>query len=148
MSWVHRNIYAAGGDHIPETWKTFQRQTNIQAVLHMRPEGPAEFRGPPVDRFLWLDLSAESGAGLETRWLAAEFLSSALRRDELAMIHSSLNFHRTRWALVAYLIYSGGSIPASIRAVEKRPWLAPYHTERRGWEDFERLVERRRNGGE
>jgi hypothetical protein len=145
MSWVHQSIYAAGGDHIPDTWSAFQRQTNIQSVLHLQPGAPAEFRGPPAGGFLWLDLAGEAGADLETRWLAAEFLSSALKRGDLAMIHSSLNLHRTRWALVAYLIYAGMSIPATMRAVEKRPWLAPYHTERRTWEDFERLVESRRD---
>lgn len=143
MSWVQARIYAAGGAHIPDTWAVFRDQTDIQAVLHLRPDRPTVFRGGPPMVFLWLDVEAEQEADLEARWLVARYLSYCLAKGYRAMIHSSLTLHRTRWALAAYLLYEGWTLAATMRELEKPPWLAPYHTDEETWSAFQRLVERR-----
>ena len=140
MTWVHDQIYVAGGDHIPSTWASFVNQTGISAVLHLRPEKPTTFRGPMPDSFLWMDLVDESRAGLEDRWLAGSFIGENVENGLRILLHSSLRLHRVRWTYVSYLIWRGGSVRASLREVEKKPWLAPYRTEEEAWEDFKGFV--------
>jgi hypothetical protein len=53
MAWVEDRIYAAGGDHIPDTWGEFSGQAKITAVVHLHPGGRAFFR--------------ESGAGADPK---------------------------------------------------------------------------------
>jgi hypothetical protein len=144
MSWVQSRIYAAGGDHIPGTWAAFRDQTDIEAVLHLRPGRPTVFRGRPPRVFLWLDIETEDDADLEARWLAGSYLSYCLAQGYRAMIHSSLTLHRTRWALTAYLLYEGWTLSATMREVEKPPWLAPYHTQAGTWAAFQGLVKARK----
>jgi hypothetical protein len=140
LTWVHDQIYVAGGDHIPSTWASFVDQTGISAVLHLRPEKPSAFRGPIPESFLWLDLADESQAGLGERWLAALFIGENLEKGLRILLHSSLRLHRVRWTYVSYLIWRGGSVRASLREVEKKPWLAPYRTEQEIWENFKQYV--------
>jgi len=91
-----------------------------------------------------MDVADESQAGLEERWLAASFIKENLEKGERILLHSSLRRHRVRWAYVSYLIWMGKSVRASIKEVEKRPWLAPYHTDLKAWDDFKQYVETRR----
>ncbi|OGO19800.1 MAG: hypothetical protein A2Z14_08250 [Chloroflexi bacterium RBG_16_48_8] len=146
MTWVHDQIYAAGGEHLPSTWASFVNQTGVTAVLHLRPVSPASFHGPLPRGFLWMDLADESQAGLEERWLAASFIGENLEKGRRILLHSSLRRHRVRWAYVSYLIWMGRSVRASLREVEEKPWLAPYHTDERIWEDFRQFVKTPRVG--
>jgi hypothetical protein len=144
MAWVHDQIYVAGGEYLPSHWVDFVDQTNVRAVLHLRPGSPAIFKGPPPEGFLWMDVEDEEQAGLQERWLAASFIAAHLEKGVRVLLHSSLRRHRVRWAYVAYMIWNGRSVRASLREVEEKPWLSPYHTERKVWEDFKQYVEVRR----
>jgi len=136
VTWVHDRIFAAGGERLPATWRTFADQTGISAVLHLRPERPAVFEGPPPRSFLWLDVQDESQADAQTRWLAARFLEDCLGAGQAVLLHSSLGRHRGRWAFVAYRILSGRSAAAALREAAQRPWLGPYRTDSGAWEAF------------
>jgi len=140
LTWVHDQIFAAGGEHIPLTWQSFAGQTGVDAVLHMRPEGPAEFLGPAPEFFLWLDVENESQAGLQERRLAASFLAHMLSQGHRVLLHSSLGRHRTRWAFVAYCIFEGQSARAALRRAADRPWLSPYHTDEDAWQAFAEIM--------
>jgi hypothetical protein len=140
LAWIHDQIYAAGGDHIPSTWASFVKQTGVTAVLHLCPISPTSFQGPFPKSFLWMALADESEAGLEERWLAASFIGRNLESGQRMLLHSSLRRHRVRWAYVSYLIWMGRSVRASIRVVEEKPWLAPYRTDERAWEEFKQFV--------
>jgi hypothetical protein len=144
LSWVHDHIYAAGGSYIPAHWWRFRDQTGIRCVLHIRPERPAPFEGPAPSAYLWLDLDDERQAATSDRWLAAAFIGGALRRGEDVLLHASLGRHRTRWAFVAYLIWSGTTLRGALRQAEEKPWMSPYHTRDREWEDYEAAVRRGR----
>lgn len=140
MTWVHDHIYAAGGEHIPTTWWEFAEQTGVSAVLHMCPDRPAVFIGPPPEVFLWLDLDRETQVGLAERKLAGCFLAEMLLQDRRVLLHSSLGRHRTRWAFVAYCIHSGQSARAALRRAGDRPWLSPYNTDEDAWRAFAELM--------
>jgi hypothetical protein len=141
LTWVHDQIYAAGGDHLPSNWASFVDQTGITSVLHLRPDSPASFLGPCPESFLWLDLADESQAGLEERWLAASFIFENLKNGRSILLHSSLRRHRVRWAYVSYLIRIGRSVRASLKEVEEKPWLAPYRTDVEIWNEFKGYVD-------
>lgn len=140
MTWVHEKIFAAGGSHIPETWRAFADQTGIRAVLHLSSDRPALFRGPSPRAFLWLDIEDEIHAGLPQRQLAGRFIMMNLEHGELVLLHSSSGRHRTRWAFVAYSILSGASVNTALRRAAEQPWLSPYHTDRKTWEAFAESV--------
>lgn len=144
LTWVHDRIFAAGGDHIPRTWRSFADQTGIDAVLHMRPEHPAAFLGPPPAVFLWLDVEDESQVEMQERWLTGRFLETMLSQGRRVLLHSSLGRHRTRWVFVAFGIYSGRSVRAVLRQAAERPWLSPYHTDEAACQDFAEFVRNRR----
>ncbi len=136
MTWVHDRIFAAGGEHIPNTWREFSEQTGVTAVLHMRPDRPAIFLGPPPEFFLWLDLEHEDQVGLAERQMAGSYLDQMLVQGCRVLIHSSLGRHRTRWAFVAYCIHAGQSARAALRRAAERPWLSPYHTDEDAWQAY------------
>ncbi len=140
VTWVDGDIYAGGGDHIPETWAEFADQTRITAVLHLRPGRAAHFDGPIPHEFLWLNIGDESEAGLPERWLAGRYLDECLQAGRRVLIHSSLGRHRTRWAYVAYGIYAGRASKSVLRAAAQSPWLSPYHTDTEAWKAFEEAV--------
>jgi hypothetical protein len=140
LTWVHDHIFAAGGDHIPRTWRSFAGQTGIGAVLHMRPEQPAAFLGPPPECFLWFNVEDESQVGMQERWMAGRFLEKMLAQGRRVLLHSSLGRHRTRWAFVAYGICSGRLVRAVLRQAAEPPWLSPYHTDETAWENFAAFV--------
>ncbi len=140
MTWVHDRIFAAGGGHIPETWASFADQTGVTAVLHLSPVRPARFLGPAPEAFLWLDVADEFQVDLEERNLAARFVHDCLGAGRRLLIHSSLGRQRTRWVYVAYAISVGGSVRATLRQVEERPWLSPYLTDTVVWQVYEESV--------
>lgn len=137
MTWVEQSIYAAGGHHIPAVWTDFADSTGIGAILHLSGGGPELFLGPPPRRFLWLMVEEEKLAGLEDRWLAAEFIQNSLQAGEKVLLHSAEGRHRTRWAYVAYGLYMGRRLSRVLREAAEKPWLAPYHTDRDMWEAFQ-----------
>jgi hypothetical protein len=143
LTWVHDQIYAAGGEHIPQHWEMFHDQTGINAIVHLRPRKPAAFLGPMPSAFLWLDVEEESGAALEDRWLVGRFIDTYVRVGERILLHSSLTRHRVRWVFVAYRIYSGSSVTSTLREVAEKPWMDPYPTEEATWRAFRTLVESR-----
>ncbi len=146
LTWVHENIFAGGGGHIPADWQSFSDQTGVSSVLHLRPGQPEAFLGPATDAFLWLDIGEEAQADNPARWLAATFVNDCLSRNQRVLLHSSLGRHRTRWTYVAYLIYSGRSARGALRKAAQRPWLAPYHTDSTAWKAFAREVRAKRLG--
>ncbi len=146
MTWVHEGIFAAGGDHLPGHWADFAAQTGVSAVLHLCPDRPQPFAGPPPEAFLWLNLADEAQADLDTRLLAGAFVDSCLSEGRRVLLHSSLGRHRTRWAFVAFRILRGSSPRAALRLAAERPWLAPYSTDAALWEAFALLARRRRSG--
>lgn len=90
--------------------------------------------------FLWMSVEDESQAGIGERRLAAEFVSSCVDQGMRVLLHSSLGRHRVRWAYVAYRIWSGRSLKGVMGEVEKRPWMAPYHTDLAAWEKYAQSV--------
>lgn len=143
MTWVHDRIYAAGGKYIPETWGSFSDQTGIQAVLHLQPDAPIQFLGPCPREFLWLNVEDESQADEDCRLLAAHFIGHALKQGSSALLHSSVSLHRTRWAFVAYGIWSGRTVRSVLREAAEKPWLAPYTTDVGNWQAFSTRVQSR-----
>ena len=142
MTWVDDQIFAAGGEHVPRTWADFSAQTGIRAVLHLSPGSPARFDGPAPEALLWLAVSDEMDLNLEDRILAGRYTWDCIQRGWKVLLHSSLGLHRVRWAYVAYRIIAGQTLRATLRQVEKRPWLAPYHTDLQAWEAFSREIAR------
>lgn len=136
MTWIHDQIYAAGGEHIPSTWDAFRDQTGISAILHFKPDSPQRFAGPVPEQFLWMNVTDEMQVGIQQRLLAAAFLYTCVAQKMRILMHSSLGLHRTRWAYVAYLIHAGRSVNLALRMAAEPPWLAPYHTDRTAWEEF------------
>jgi len=133
MTWVRDGIFAAGGEALPEDWEAFAAQTGITAILHLRPGAPAVFRGPSPRSFLWLEVAAEDQATLSDRLLAGAFVEACLRDGQRVLLHASQGRHRTRWALVAYRIWSGAAPEAAQREAARAPWLAPYATDTVAW---------------
>ncbi len=111
-------------------------QTGISAILHFKPDSPQRFAGPVPEQFLWMDVTDEMQVGIQQRLLAAAFLYTCVAQKMRILMHSSLGLHRTRWAYVAYLIYTGRSVNLALRMAAEPPWLAPYHTDRTAWEEF------------
>jgi hypothetical protein len=136
MTWVADGVYAAGGEHIPNTWAAFSRQTGIRAVLHLSPDQPQPFLGPLPSRFLWLDIEDEYEADLNTRVLAGEFILSCRAGDEAVLLHSAEGRHRVRWAFVAHQLCSGRKLKTVLREAAEKPWLAPYYTDQTLWQTF------------
>ena len=136
VTWVEESIFAGGGDHVPATWGDFAAQTGISGVLHLRPESPAPFQGPPPARFLWLAVSDEADAAADDRWLAGRFVLECLAEGRRVLLHSSLGRHRTRWVYVAYRILTGASLQAALRRAARRPWMDPYRTDESAWATF------------
>jgi hypothetical protein len=146
LTWIQDGIYAAGGEHLPKNWASFIEQTGITAVFHLRALSSASFIGPAPTSFLWINLEGEAGAGLEERRLAATFIAENLKMQRRVLLHCSHRRHRIRWAYMAYLIWSGKSIKASLTQVQQKPWLAPYHTDMKIWQEFKEFIAADRNG--
>jgi hypothetical protein len=140
MTWVQDGIFAGGGEALPEGWADFAAQTGITAILHLRPGAPANFRGPTPHSFLWLPVSTEGQADVADRLLAGAFVASCMARGERVLLHASLGRHRTRWAFVAYRIWSGALPHAALRQASQPPWLSPYATDEAAWENLARAV--------
>lgn len=136
MTWIHDQIYAAGGKHIPSTWDSFADQTGISAVLHLNPDSPEKFTGLLPVQFLWMNVTDESQAGVDERLLVANFLRTCISAGLRVLLHSNLGLHRTRWAYVAFSIGVGHSVKSVLRKAAEPPWLSPYHTDREAWEEF------------
>ncbi len=147
MSWVTEQIFAAGGEMIPQDWARFQHETGICAVLHLNPCEPTPFVGPVPERFLWLDIAEEEQSGLAVRTQAAQFVFDAVQAGCRVLLHATQGMHRTRWVFVAFLILSGRRPAAAVRLAEELPWLAPYETDPDGWDAFYRSLHAARRGG-
>lgn len=140
MTWVHDQIFAAGGDHIPNTWGSFADQTGISVVIHLSGGKPANFNGPSPTGFLWLDIDEETNAPVEARLLAGRFLLECVEADQQVLIHSSQGRHRTRWVYVAFRLTSGARLRPTLRKAGEAPWMSPYTTDLDAWEAFEQAL--------
>jgi hypothetical protein len=136
MTWVENGIYAAGGDHIPQTWGAFADQTGITAVLHLSGSGPTTFAGRPAARFLWLGLEQEAETDEQARRLAGEFVADCRAQGRRVLLHCTNSRHRTRWVYVAYRLCLGHGLKGVLRDAAQKPWLAPYLTDREAWVAF------------
>jgi hypothetical protein len=136
LTWVHDNIYAAGGMHIPSNWDAFADQTGVTGILHLAPDHPTRFIGASPELFLWLNIADENQAASNERLLAGRFLFECVAEGRRVLLHSSLGRHRTRWAFVAYLLIAGSTVRAALRQAADLPWLSPYHTDKEAWEAF------------
>lgn len=139
MTWVSDRIFAAGGTHIPRHWAEFLGQFGSTSVLHLNPGLPMQFFGRPPGKFLWLPLDHEEQADLDARRLAAVFICEVLAGGGQVLLHSGAGRHRTRWAFVAHLIWTGRSVDQATRLAAGSPWLAPYETELGTWERFAKV---------
>ena len=140
MTWVQDGIFAGGGEALPGGWAEFAAQTGITAILHLRPDAPALFRGPSPASFLWLAIAGEDQAGLPDRLLAGAFVAACVERGQRVLLHASPGRHRTRWAFVAYRVWCGVAPGAALRQAAQAPWLAPYATDEAGWERMAQAV--------
>jgi hypothetical protein len=148
MTWVQDGIFAAGGEALPAAWAEFSAQTGIADVLHLRPGAPAAFFGPSPHSFLWLDVATEDQAALSERLLAGGFIDACLREGRKILLHASLGRHRTRWAFVAYQIWTGTAAPTAIRRAACPPWMSPYPTDQDRWQEFAAVARARRSVAE
>jgi len=144
MTWVQDGIFAGGGEALPEGWADFAAQTGITAILHLRADAPAVFRGPSPASFLWLAIAAEDQAGLPDRLLAGAFVAACREKGQRVLLHASPGRHRTRWAFVAYRVWSGAVPAAAVQQAAQAPWLAPYATDEAAWETMAEAVRRMR----
>jgi hypothetical protein len=136
MTWVADGVFAAGGEHIPKTWATFSQQTGIRAVLHLSPNQPQPFLGPPPSRYLWLDLEDESEADLTIRALTGDFILYCRTAGEGVLLHGAQGLHRVRWAFVAFQLRCGRNLETVLREAAEKPWLGPYHTDQALWQAY------------
>lgn len=148
MTWVHDQVFAAGGTHLPAHWASFAEQTQITAVLHLSAHSPQTFQGPCPASFLWLAIDHEDQASWDCRWLAGRFLQDELQRGGRALIHCSEGRHRTRWAFVSYLLLDGRSVRRALGLATEAPWLSPYRTDEANWNGFARWLREGRRGAE
>jgi hypothetical protein len=140
VAWVHEQIFAAGGGHIPATWDQFSHQMNIKTVIHLSKSTPMDFNGGWPDRFLWLAIEGEKDSDSAARELCGRFVQDAVAQGQNVLLHSSHGRHRTRWIYVAFLLCSGRQLRAALRLAEEKPWQAPYHTDRESWETFKHYL--------
>jgi hypothetical protein len=145
LTWVHDQIYAAGGDHIPEVWASFVDQTGISAIVHLNSDAPAQFVGPLPNAFLWMRIGEEREAGISERLFAAQFIERCLQAGDKILLHSSEGRHRVRWLFVAFLILSGRGVRGTLSLVENRPWLSPYKTDLGIWNEYSEFVKMKDN---
>jgi hypothetical protein len=136
MTWVADGIYAAGGEHIPQTWAAFSRQTGIRAILHLSPEQPQSFQGDAPTHFLWLNIDDEASADIQSRLLAADYILTCREAGQAVLLHSAKGRHRVRWAFVAHQLCMGRKLRTVLREAAEKPWLGPYHTDEGVWEAF------------
>ncbi len=153
MTWVAEGIFAAGGGHIPNTWDKFRQQTGIEAILHLSSTRPQNFKGPIPGSFLWLDIEDETEADLASRRLAGEYIRACVAAGQAILLHSAQGRHRVRWAYVAHQLCEGRKLKTVLREVAEKPWLAPYHTDQKLWQEFyeairDPVTEHRRSVGE
>lgn len=144
MSWVHDRIFAAGGGQVPRAWAAFADQTAIRAIVHLAPDQPDRFIGPPPSAYLWLRIGDEAEADMAARKSAGRFVETCLADGLNVLLHSSVSRHRTRWVFVSYLLVSGSTLPHALRLAAEKPWLSPYRTDESAWQTFIRTLDEAR----
>jgi hypothetical protein len=127
MTWVADRIFVAGGDFVVESWRDFQAQTEVSAVVTIAAEAPGIFADPLPWAWLWLPLPEEAAYTLEHLDLGVAFIGRALEAGKSVLLHGPKGLHRTRPLFAAHLLAEGRSMPRVLREVEQRPWLPPYH---------------------
>jgi hypothetical protein len=126
MPWVTDHIFVAGGDFVSESWREFQGQTGVSAVLTVAPEKPGEFNAPRPWAWLWLPVDDEDHYTLDQLKLGAHFISAALAAGQTVLLHGAAGVHRTRPLVAAHLITQGKSVARVVKELESKPWLPPY----------------------
>lgn len=146
LTWVHEQIYAGGGDHIPLDWEAFRDQTGISAILHLNPVEPLNFYGLPPRAYLWMNIDQEKEIDQHHRWEAGLFVQSCVSANLRILIHSGRGLHRVRWIYVAYLIISGSTVKGAMSEAEEKPWLSPFLTDLGEWQVFHQWVKSKMMG--
>ena len=136
VAWVNESIFAAGGEHIPNTWREFAELTGITAIVHLAQGKPSQFEGPEPARFLWLEAIEEAQADFQMRFEAGKFVRECILDGQKILLHCPISRHRTRWVYVAYGLVGGRKLAPVLREAAERPWLSPYHTDEAKWEEF------------
>ena len=126
MTWATDHIFVAGGDFVVNSWREFQNQAGVRAVITVSTEKPGEFISPLPWAALWLPVEDEGAYTLDQLQLGALFIEAALAAGHKVLLHSPKGVHRTRPLVAAHLVSRGKSIARVIREMEQKPWLPPY----------------------
>ncbi len=126
MTWVTDQIFVAGGAFVVETWKDFQAQTGVSAIITIGTEAPGIFVDPLPWAWLWLPVADELGYTLAHLTLGVAFIDQARAAGRTLLLHGPKGQHRARPLVAAHLLASGKSLARVLREVELRPWLPPY----------------------
>jgi hypothetical protein len=126
MTWATDDLFVAGGDFVVDSWREFQQQAGVTAVITIAREKPGEFTDPAPWAALWLPVEDERAYTLEHLQLGVVFIESALAAGRKVLLHAPRGVHRTRPLVAAHLIAQGKSVARVIRELEQKPWLPPY----------------------
>lgn len=126
MTWATDEIFAAGGDLVLETWRDFQAQTGVSAVVALSAAPPGLFADPVPWAWLWLPVADEAAYTLEYLDLGVAFITRAVQAGRKVLVHAPAGRHRARPLVAAHLLASGKSLPRVLRELEQRPWQPPY----------------------
>jgi hypothetical protein len=137
MTWATDHIFVAGGDFVVASWREFQQQAGVTAVITVAAERPGEFTAPAPWAALWLPVDDEAAYTLEYLQLGALFIEAALSVGRKVLLHAPKGVHRTRPLVAAHLVAQGKSVARVVRELEQKPWLPPYKGSR---ELLEQLV--------
>ncbi len=130
MTWATDHIFVAGGDFVVDSWREFQRQAGVTAVITIDTGKPGEFTDPAPWAALWLPVEDERAYTLEHLQLGVFFIESALTAGRKVLLHAPRGVHRTRPLVAAHLIAQGKSVARVVREMEQKPWLPPYQGNR------------------
>jgi hypothetical protein len=142
MTWATDEVFVAGGDFVVESWREFQSQSGVSAVITLSTEKPGEFTPPWLWALLWLPVEAENTYTLDLLRLGVQFIEAALAAGHKVLLHSPKGVHRTRPLVAAHLIARGKSVARAVREMEQKPWLPPYQGDPQLLEQFSASMER------
>lgn len=127
MTWATDHIFVAGGDFVSDYWSEFQGQAGVSAVVTLCPDRPRLYVDPTPWAVLWLPVSDENAYTLDRLTLGVDFIETALAHGRKVLLHGPQGVHRTRPLVAAHLIANGKTVARTIRDLEQKPWLPPYH---------------------
>ena len=126
MTWATDHLFVAGGEFVVESWREFQAQAGVSAVITVSAEKFSAFVEPLPWAALWLPVDDENLYTLDQLKLGAQFIEAALAAGRKVLLHAPKGVHRTRPLVAAHLVTRGKSVARVVREMEQRPWLPPY----------------------